>query len=82
VHQGAAPQAGVSLTRRKQFFFVVVSFLAVAVFLAVRIGPWNPEDKLVRIEPGGTFFEKHPTLSYTHIRGSSLALPLSTGIPT
>jgi hypothetical protein len=76
---GPGPHAEVSLTRRKQVFFVGFSFLTVVLVLAAvsevalraaGIGPWNPKDKQVRIEPGGTFFVKHPTLGYTHIPGS------------
>ena len=34
--------------------------------------PWNAEPwtNHVRIEPGGRFFTKHPTLGYSHLPGS------------
>jgi hypothetical protein len=36
----------------------------------VGLGPWTKQKTSIKVEPGGTFFVKHPTLGYTHIPGA------------
>jgi len=76
--QPTAAHGASKLSRRKKTLFVGVSSLIVVIVLAAvsegvlrlaGIQPWNAEKKTTRVEPGGTFFIKNPTLGYTHIPG-------------
>jgi len=72
-------------TRNRWPYLVYLSLLTV-VFVANAewvlrhrgISPWRVDEIVVRVEPGGTFFQPHPTLGYSHIAGT-FAVTLETG---
>jgi hypothetical protein len=66
------------LTKRKKRVFFALYFLILAVVfvLTAEVGlrlkgfePWRKPEVAVRVEPGGKFYQRHPTLGYTHIPG-------------
>lgn len=66
------------LSRRKRFFFYLISYTFFAVLLlsgaeiAARLKgfrPWTVKQAEIVVEPGGKFFAPHPTLGYTHLPG-------------
>lgn len=54
-------------------YYLILSALFLAgaeIILRLRgVNPWRPRDLVVRVNPGGHFFTKHPTLGYSHIPG-------------
>jgi hypothetical protein len=54
------------------YLLVLAVFLAAGAEVIVRKRgwrPWNPEEPVVEVTPGGRFFQKDPILGYTHIPG-------------
>ena len=79
VQRNTAGGGGTVLTRRKRALFAGASALIVLVFLIfvsegvlrlAGVRPWSKKKVTTRVEPGGAFFEKNPTLGYTHIPGA------------
>ncbi len=67
-----------ALSRRKRFFFFLIScaFFAVLLLTGAEIAarlkgfrPWTVKQADIVVEPGGKFFAPHPTLGYTHLPG-------------
>jgi hypothetical protein len=73
-------------TRKKLLFYAIyLSFVGLLftasaeAFLRYRgVHPWGRGDFPVRVDPGGKFFMKHPTLGYTHLPGKYV-VTLRTG---
>ncbi len=68
-----------ALTGRKKFLFATLAGFTTALALivvsevvlrTVGIRPYDQQKTTIQVEPGGTFFVKHPTLGYTHIPGA------------
>ena len=68
-----------SLTRTKKAAFYLVGLLIIAglslaaaeVILRKKgVELWRKREVPIRVDPGGKFFMKHPTLGYSHIPGS------------
>jgi hypothetical protein len=66
------------LSKRKKFvFFALYSLVLALVFsltaeVALRLkgyAPYSGADVAVRVEPGGRFYQQHPTLGYTQLPG-------------
>ena len=66
------------LSKRKRIvFFALYSLILAVIFsltaeVAIRLkgyGPYNGAEVAVRVEPGGKFYQQHPTLGYTHLPG-------------
>ena len=63
--------------RKKLVFFTLYAFGLAAVFIATAeaalrlkgFEPWHGTAVAVKVEPGGKFYQPHPTLGYTHIPG-------------
>jgi lysophospholipase L1-like esterase len=50
---------------------VVLCMSAAELLLRWRgVEPWRPPRISIQVEPGGRFFQRHPTLGYTHLPGS------------
>ncbi len=66
-------------------YLAYLLFLAVSLVVGAEvvlrqrgIKPWQPDDSVVQVDPGGSFSRPHPTLGYTHIPGR-FAVTLPTG---
>src|SRR5262245_52701697 len=77
----------VHLAKRKKIFFLVVSYLTLAMFFVssteviLRLRGFKPlqlQDPSIKVTPGGRFFQRHPTLGYSHIPGR-YTVTLGTG---
>jgi hypothetical protein len=63
--------------RKKLIFFTLYALVLAAVFIATAetalrlkgYEPWHGAEVAVKVEPGGKFYQPHPTLGYTHIPG-------------
>ncbi len=63
---------------KKVFFSLIAGFtilvgligISEVVLRVVGLGPWTKQKTDIQVEPGGTFFVKHPTLGYTHLPGA------------
>jgi hypothetical protein len=63
--------------RKKIVFFAFYSLILAVVFsltaeVALRLkgyGPWHGTAVAVRVDPGGKFYQPHPTLGYRHLPG-------------
>lgn len=80
-------KATVQLTNTKKASLYVIYLLILAVLFVTGaeivlrtkgIEPWRKHEVFVQVDPGGTFFRKHPILGYSHYPGR-FAVTLSSG---
>lgn len=83
---GAAVLLGIAVIRARSSLARKLRLLLMASILGLVLlegglrllgfAPWRPPDLDIRVEPGGKFFQAHPTLGYRHLPGAfSVTLP-------
>jgi hypothetical protein len=66
------------IIRHKSIFIIIIILLSSTILLMVvgetfvrlkGVQPWRKFDMPIKVDPGGKFFSRHPTLGYSHIPG-------------
>ena len=66
------------ITRPKKIVFVAIYLTILAVFIIITseailhwkgFRPWQPDEIVLKVNPGGKLYARHPTLGYTNIPG-------------
>jgi L-amino acid N-acyltransferase YncA len=75
------------ITRPKKILFVAIYLTILAVFIIITseailhwkgFRPWRPDEIVIKVNPGGKLYARHPTLGYANIPGE-FTVTLSDG---